>query len=105
MCTLTHLQGQLRGSSGRLVLLGLLCLGLASCQSPHQATSYTEAQPPRRTDPRLDQGWPRANKYVVQVCYQEARAAVPKLQGAEYVNDDELCCHLPWGLRQVVCRQ
>ena len=31
----------------------------------------------------------------MQVCYQEVRAAVPKLQGAEYVNDDELCatCH------------
>ncbi|MGO8690961.1 MAG: cytochrome c3 family protein [Thermoguttaceae bacterium] len=95
MRTSTHLQGQLRGSRGGLVLVGLLCVGLASCQSPHQATSYTEAQPPRRGDPHLDQGWPRANKWVVQVCYQEVRAAVPKLQGAEYVNDDELCatCH------------
>ena len=50
--TFNALQGQSRGSSGGLALVGLLfCLGFASCQSPHQATSYTEAQPPRRAIP------------------------------------------------------
>ena len=31
----------------------------------------------------------------MQVCYQEARAPLPKWHGAEYVNDDEMCatCH------------
>ena len=40
-------------------------------------------------------GWPKAEKPFVQVAYHEVRGAVPAVQGAELVNDDEICltCH------------
>jgi DmsE family decaheme c-type cytochrome len=43
----------------------------------------------------LDQGWPRAENEFRQVCYEEQRATVPVVPGAEYVKDDEICatCH------------
>jgi DmsE family decaheme c-type cytochrome len=46
-------------------------------------------------EPNVDPGWPKANNFFTQVSYQEVRVALPKLEGAEYVNDTEICetCH------------
>ncbi|MGD0897307.1 MAG: cytochrome c3 family protein [Thermoguttaceae bacterium] len=46
-------------------------------------------------EPNVEPGHPRANNFFTQVSYQEVRTAVPKLEGAEYVNDAEICqtCH------------
>jgi DmsE family decaheme c-type cytochrome len=76
-----------------LHLTGILIVGLAlltniSCRSTsHQVT--------RRTEPNLDAGWPRANNFFTQVSYQAVKGQLPVLEGAEYVNDDEICgqCH------------
>jgi len=70
-----------------LVGIGLFSLGMASCQSPHQ--------PAVRPEPALNPGWTKPHDQFIQVSYQEVRAALPKVEGAEYVNDDELCgsCH------------
>jgi len=70
-----------------LLLMGLLLLGIASCQSPHQPT--------RRTETNLDPGWPKGNNFFTQVSYQAVGAAMPTLTGAEFVHDDEICqtCH------------
>lgn len=70
-----------------IFLLSLAALASTSCKSPHQVT--------RRTEPNLDPGWPRGNNAFVQVCYQQVKGQVPILEGAEYVNDDEICmqCH------------
>ena len=70
-----------------LVLLACLPLGSTSCNSPHQ--------PARRTDVSQDAGWPKGNNFFTQVSYQTVKADLPTIEGAEYVNDDELCvqCH------------
>jgi len=70
-----------------ILLLSLATLASTSCKSPHQVT--------RRTEPNLDPGWPRGNNFFTQVSYQQVKGQVPILEGAEYVNDDELCaqCH------------
>ncbi len=78
-----------------LVLLGVMSLGLASCQSSHNPTCRSEAPPPHRAETNIDPGWPRANNAFRQVSYTEVRGTVPVLKGAEMVDDDELCmqCH------------
>ena len=93
--TITRLKGRLRVSGAGLVFGGLLCLGLASCQSQSQPACRVEAPITPRAETNLNPGWPQANQQFQQVSYQEVRAVVPKLQGAEYVNDDEFCatCH------------
>jgi DmsE family decaheme c-type cytochrome len=70
-----------------LVVTGLLMLGMASCQSPHQ--------PERRAETNLDPGSPRGNPLFTQVSYQAVKAALPTVPGAEFVNDDDICltCH------------
>lgn len=77
-----------------LAVIGLLCLGVTACKSPHQPTCRTEASS-RREEPGNRPGWPKADFPFQQVSYQEARAALPVVANAEYVNDDELCatCH------------
>jgi DmsE family decaheme c-type cytochrome len=70
-----------------LIGVGLLSLGMASCQSPHQPTA--------RPEPALNPGWPKPHEQFLQVSYQEVRATIPAVPGADYVQDDELCgsCH------------
>ena len=70
-----------------IMLLSFAALVCTSCTSPHQVT--------RRTEPNLDPGPPRGNNFFQQVSYQQVKGEVPVLNGAEYVNDDELCaqCH------------
>jgi DmsE family decaheme c-type cytochrome len=78
-----------------LVVLGVMSLGLASCQSSHNPACRSEAPPPRRAETNIDPGWPRGDNGFHQVSYQEVRGKVPALAGAEMVNDDEICmqCH------------
>lgn len=87
MPRITYRTNIMRVSTFGLVVAGLLCLGLASCQSPHEPT--------HRAEPNIDPGAPRGNRMFTQVSYQEVRAALPTIEGAEYVNDDEICqtCH------------
>jgi DmsE family decaheme c-type cytochrome len=70
-----------------MMAFGLLVLGMASCQSSRQPTV--------RTEPNMDPGWPSPNPFYTQTCYQAVKAEVPKIEGAEYVKDDEICanCH------------
>jgi DmsE family decaheme c-type cytochrome len=84
------------GVRGRgLILIGGLCLVLASCRSQHEPTVRCDPELPSRAAVPVEQGWPRPNNFFTQVSYQEVRATMPKIQGAEYVNDDEICanCH------------
>ena len=95
MRTVTHQTIQSRQRGMTLVLLGLLSLGFASCQSSHNPTCRSEAPPPRRAETNIDPGWPRGNNAFHQVSYQAVRGSVPELAGAEMVNDDDICmqCH------------
>ena len=70
-----------------IVLIGVFCIGFASCQSPHEPCCRTEA--------KIDNGWPKADRPFVQVSYCEVRQVLPVVAGAEFVNDDEICmtCH------------
>jgi DmsE family decaheme c-type cytochrome len=85
--TITHSKSLMWVPRWGLVVVGLISLGMASCQSSHEPTVST--------DPNLVPGWPRANQNYVQVSYQEVKAELPKVAGAEYVKDDEVCatCH------------
>jgi DmsE family decaheme c-type cytochrome len=67
--------------------VGLLLAGVTACQTSHA--------PERRTDPNLDPGWPKADNFFHQVSYNPVRGTLPTIQGAEFVNDDEICaqCH------------
>ena len=96
MRSITHRKNHWWVSSIGLVVTGLLVVGIASCKSPHDPTV--------RTEPNLAPGFPRPNPMFTQVSYQEVKAATPTIQGAEYVNDDEICADLPRGLRQGVRR-
>lgn len=70
-----------------MLLVSLATLVSTSCRSPHEET--------RRTEPYLEPGQPKPNNFFHQVSYQAVKGQVPALQGAEYVNDDEICmqCH------------
>jgi len=87
--TVRHTRGELQVCRAGLVVLGVLCLALGACRSSNNDC------PPRRMEPRLDPGWPKANNFFTQVSYQEVRAQTPKITGAEYINDVEICatCH------------
>jgi len=84
---LTHLKRPGRGSVVGVTVGAILLLAIASCQSPQVVE--------RRTDVPLDPGPPRGNNFFHEVSYGPAGATVPKIEGAELVNDDELCaeCH------------
>ena len=92
----TPIKSPRRVSTAGLLLVGLLSLAIASCRSPHEPT--------RRTDPNLDPGWPQGNRFFHQVSYQAVSAQLPTVAGAEFVNDDEICAHLPRDLCQDVRR-
>ncbi len=95
MRIVTHKTTEARQRGMTLVLLGVLGLGFASCQSPHNPTARSEAPPPRRAETNIDPGWPHADRPFVRVSYPAVHAGIPKLEGAELVNDDEICmqCH------------
>ena len=95
MRTVTHQTNRTPQRGLTLVLLGVVSLGLASCQSSHNPICRSEDPPPRRAETTIDPGWPRADNGFHQCCYTEVRGTVPQLKGAEMVNDDELCmqCH------------
>lgn len=69
------------------VLLGTLCITLASCGFP--------SSQPRRTDTDLSPGAPQPNRRFRQVSLSPIYAEMPSIPDAEYVNDDEFClqCH------------
>jgi len=87
-----------RQTSGILLLLfsGVTAVAV-SCRSSHEVTQTvaTRPQPARRADPYLAPGFPRGNNAFHQASYRAVGAPIPVLEGAEYVNDDELCaqCH------------
>ncbi len=87
MRIVTRFKHPARASVLGLLLTGFLSLGITSCNSPHQVA--------RRTDPNLDPGSPKGNNFFHQVSYQAVGANLPVVEGAEYINDDELCatCH------------
>ncbi len=87
MRSFTHIRSPRAVSILGLVIVGLFSLGNAGCRSPHEPT--------RRTDPHLGDGSPRPNAFFHQVSYEAVSASVPKIEGAQPVNDDELClpCH------------
>ena len=87
MGTGKHRANPVWGCIAAVLVVGLLLTVAASCRSPHQSAA--------RTEPNLDPGWPRGNPFFTQVSYQEVKGTLPTVQGAEYVNDDELCatCH------------
>ncbi len=95
MRTVTHKTNRSPQGGMTLLLLGLLSLVFASCRSSHDPACRSEDPPPRRAETNIDPGWPRANNAFRQVSYQEVRGTVPKLTGAEMVNDNEICmtCH------------
>ncbi len=70
-----------------LAIAGLLLAAVGACQSSHA--------PSRRTEARIEPGWPRGDNFFHQVSYQPVRGQIPTIEGAEYVNDDEICaqCH------------
>lgn len=69
------------------MLLGLLSLTMASCGFPGRDA--------RRAETPLEPAWPKPNNVFRQASLPAIRAALPTIEGAEYVNDDELCltCH------------
>ncbi len=95
MRSVTHDTSRSRQRGMTLVLLGLLGLGFASCRSSNDPCCRSEAPPPRRAETNIDPGWPKAENAFRQVSYTAVHGAVPKLEGAEMVNDDEICmqCH------------
>lgn len=69
------------------VLLGVLCLGIASCSFPNRKA--------RRMETELKPGWPKGNNAFREASLRPVSAEIPVVEGAEYINDDELClsCH------------
>lgn len=88
MRTVTDSKTPIRVSALRLVVVGLVVLGMASCRVAVQ-------QPTVRTEPNLDPGWPRPNPFFTEACYPQVRAELPTIQGSNYLKDDESCedCH------------
>ena len=71
----------------RFILLGMLSLTIAAC-------GY-RGRDARRAETPLEPAWPRPNNVFRQASYSEIRVGLPTIEGAEFVNDDELCltCH------------
>ena len=87
MRSFTHLKHPTGASILGFTLIGFLSLAIASCKSPNEGT--------RRTETNLDPGWPRGEKLFHQVSYESVGTKIPTIEGAEFVNDDEICatCH------------
>ncbi len=68
-------------------LLALWCVSISACGSV--------VRDERRLDPYLGPGWPKPNHAFREASFPELRVELPKIEGAEYVDDDELCadCH------------
>jgi DmsE family decaheme c-type cytochrome len=88
---LTHSRGRRRVSAVGVLLAGLLLTGIPACRSSHEPGTLGV----RRTEVSLDPGPPQGDRFFHQVSYQAVSAQMPKVQGAEMVNDDEICatCH------------
>ena len=77
-------------SAAVYVLLGLACMTVASCGF--------RPRNPERSDTELGREWPQSPQQPAifrEASYGVLRDAVPTVEGAEFVNDDELClnCH------------
>ena len=77
-------------SAAVYVLLGLACMTVASCGF--------RPRNPERSDTELGREWPQSPRQPAifrEASYGVLRDAVPAVEGAEFVNDDELClnCH------------
>ncbi len=77
-------------SAAVYVLLGLACMTVASCGF--------RPRNPARSDTELGREWPQSPRQPAifrEASYGVLRDSVPVTEGAEYVNDDELClnCH------------
>ena len=83
----TQRQNPARIALAGFAVVGMTLLATVSCKSPHEVA--------RRAETNLDPGFPRGNNFFHQVSYQVVSGGVPTVEGAEYVNDDELCqqCH------------
>ncbi|MFO7901511.1 MAG: cytochrome c3 family protein [Planctomycetota bacterium] len=70
-----------------LGLLAVCCFTIASCGFPERQA--------RRADTELEPGWPKPNDEFHAARLPIVKAEMPTVEGAEYVNDDELCltCH------------
>ncbi|MBI3466138.1 MAG: hypothetical protein HY000_24250 [Planctomycetes bacterium] len=68
-------------------VVGLFVLGIASCNSP-------ERRPFSKTS-KSSVGWPRGVVRWREAEYPVLKVELPKVEGAEFVNDDSLCatCH------------
>ena len=84
------------GGSLTTVLVTMLLLTVAvSCRSPHKQECRSEPNPDIGAPLGNPAGWPKGDAAFVQVGYQQVKAVLPVVPGAEYVKDDELCvnCH------------
>ncbi|MHB8971080.1 MAG: cytochrome c3 family protein [Pirellulaceae bacterium] len=77
-------------SAAVYVLLGLACMTVASCGF--------RPRNPERSDTELGREWPQSPRQPAifrEASYGVLRDSVPVVEGAEFVNDDELClnCH------------
>ena len=77
-------------SAAVYVLVGLACMMVASCGF--------RPRNPARSDTELGREWPKSPRQPAifrEASYGVLRDSVPVTEGAEYVNDDELCmnCH------------
>ena len=74
-----------------LSLLGLTLLGFSACRSPHRPTRRMDVNPVYAQPT----GMAKPNNFFHQASYGRLQVSVPEIEGAEYVNDDELCltCH------------
>ena len=77
-------------SAAVYVLVGLACMTVASCGF--------RPRNPARSDTELGREWPKSPRQPAifrEASYGVLRDSVPVTEGAEYVNDDELCmnCH------------
>ena len=105
MRTVTHQTNRSRQRGMTLVLLGVMSLGLASCQSSHNPTCRSEAPPPRRAETNIDPGWPRAdNGLPPGLLHGGPRLRAPARRRGDGERRRNLHA-VPRGLRQVVPRQ
>lgn len=87
----TQIRRPWRYSLAGLSLLGLLLLGFGACKSPHRPTRRMDVDPVYAQPT----GMAKPNNFFHQASYGRLAETVPEIEGAEYVNDDELCltCH------------
>ena len=83
----TRFRFRIQGSPLGLVLLSVCCLTIASCGFPQRQG--------RRAETELEPGWPKPNNAFREASLGVIRVELPTIEGAEYVEDDELCltCH------------